>query len=427
MTRHVPRRSRKEEEAPPAPVRSAPTSLEVVEAFDEFMMAFEAFKEANDERLRQIEERVSADVVTTEKMERINRALDEHRRLVDTLVLKQRRPHLSSGRDTPYRDLQHKAAFESYVRRGAEHELRALEAKAMSAGSDADGGYLVPEETEREIGQLLSQASPIRAIAGIREISASVYKKPFAITGPATGWVAETAARPQTDGSTLAELSFPAMELYAMPAATQTLLDDAAVDIDAWIAAEVQTAFAEQEGLAFVSGNGVNKPKGFLAYDTVAESAWEWGKIGYLATGVDGDLPSANPSDRLIDLVYALKAGYRQNAHWVMNRRLLGAIRKIKDADGNYIWQPPAQAGGVSTLLNFPVAEAEDMPDAAEDSFSIAFGDFRRGYLIVDRLGVRILRDPYSAKPYVLFYTTKRVGGGVQDFDAIKLMKFGES
>jgi HK97 family phage major capsid protein len=427
MTRHVPRRSRKEEEAPPAPVRSAPSSLEVVEAFDEFMMAFEAFKEANDERLRQIEERVSADVVTTEKMERINRALDEHRRLVDTLVLKQRRPHLSSGRDTPYRDLQHKAAFESYVRRGAEHELRALEAKAMSAGSDADGGYLVPEETEREIGQLLSETSPIRAIAGIREISASVYKKPFAITGPATGWVAETAARPQTDGSTLAELSFPAMELYAMPAATQTLLDDAAVDIDAWIAAEVQTAFAEQEGLAFVSGNGVNKPKGFLAYDTVAESAWEWGKIGYLATGVDGDLPSANPSDRLIDLVYALKAGYRQNAHWVMNRRLLGAIRKIKDADGNYIWQPPAQAGGVSTLLNFPVAEAEDMPDAAEDSFSIAFGDFRRGYLIVDRLGVRILRDPYSAKPYVLFYTTKRVGGGVQDFDAIKLMKFGES
>lgn len=410
-------------------VAAGPSSLEVVEAFDEFMMAFEAFKEANDERLAQIESRVSADVVTTEKMERINRALDEHKHLVDGLVLKSRRPHLSAERtETSLAALQHKAAFNGYVRHGAETQLRALEGKAMSVGSDADGGYLVPEETEREIGRLLSNASPIRAIAGVREISGSVYKKPFAVTGPATGWVAETAARATpTDTATLAELSFPAMELYAMPAATQTLLDDSAVNIDEWIAGEVQVAFAEQEGAAFVTGNGTNKPTGFLAYTNVSESAWEWGKLGYIATGVDGEFPASDPSDVLIDLVYALKAGYRQNAPWVMNRRTQGEIRKIKDADGNYIWQPAAQAGGVASLLNFPIAEAEDVPDIDTDTFSVAFGDFRRGYLVVDRLGVRILRDPFSSKPYVLFYTTKRVGGGVQDFDAIKLLKFGES
>ena len=407
---------------------TGPTSFEVVEAFDEFMMAFEAFKEANDERLQQIESRVSADVVTTEKMERINRALDEHKQLVDGLVLKSRRPALSGERGVLSAEaLQHKAAFDAYVRRGAETEIRGFEAKALSVGTDADGGYLVPDETEREIGRLLSQASPIRSIAGIREISASVYKKPFATTGMSTGWVAETAARTQTTTATLAELSFPAMELYAMPAATQTLLDDSAVNIDEWIAGEVQVAFAEQEGTAFVSGDGTNKPTGFLSYTSVAEGSWSWGNVGYNATGVSGAFAASNPSDDLVDLVYTLKAGYRQNAHWVMSRRTQGEIRKFKDADGNYIWQPAAQAGGVASLLNFPIAEAEDMPAIAANSLSIAFGDFRRGYLIVDRLGVRVLRDPYSSKPYVLFYTTKRVGGGIQDFDAIKLLKFGVS
>jgi HK97 family phage major capsid protein len=154
----------------------------------------------------------------------------------------------------------------------------------------------------------------------------------------------------------------------------------------------------------------------------VAESAWEWGKLGYVATGVAGELPADAPSDVLIDTVYALKAGYRQNASWVMNRRTQAAIRKLKDEDGNYLWQPPAMPGGRAMLMGFGLVEAEDMPDIATDAAPIAFGDFRRGYLVVDRAGVRVLRDPYSAKPYVLFYTTKRVGGGVQDFDAIKLM-----
>jgi HK97 family phage major capsid protein len=261
----------------------------------------------------------------------------------------------------------------------------------------------------------------------VRQVSSNTYKKPFAITGAATGWVAETGTRAQTTSPTLSELAFPTMELYAMPAATQTLLEDAAVNIDEWVAEEVRVAFAEQENAAFVSGDGSNKPKGFLAYTTIAEASWAWSKIGYLTTGISGGFPAADPADKLIDLVYTLKAGYRANAHWVLNRSTQAVIRKIKDGDGNYIWRPGDQAGQTPTLMGFPITETEDMPDIAANSFALAFGDFGRGYLVVDRVGIRILRDPFSAKPYVLFYTTKRVGGGVQDFNAIKLLKFGTS
>jgi HK97 family phage major capsid protein len=393
-------------------------------AFDGFMRAFEAFKDGNDERLAQLEQRVSADVVTTDKVDRINRALDEHKRVVDELALKSARPHLGGPAVRSGATLQHKAAFDGYVRKGEAGTLRDLESKALSVGSDPDGGFLVPDELERSINRAVSDVSPIRAIAGIRQVSGSVYKKPFAITGAESGWVAETAARPETDTPTLAELSFPTMELYAMPAATSALLDDAAVNIDEWIAEEVRDAFAQQEGTAFVTGNGTNKPKGFLAYTNVDNASWSWGNIGFIKTGVNGAFASTNPGDKLIDLVYAVKSGYRANGTFVFNRATQAVIRKMKDGDGNYLWQPAAKAGDASLLMGYPVAESEDMPNLATDSYSVAFGDFRRGYLIVDRVGIRILRDPYSSKPYVLFYTTKRVGGGVQDFNALKLLKF---
>ena len=384
----------------------------------DFLNAFEAFKDANDERLEQIEKRMSADVVTVEKVERINKALDD-------LALKMKRPHLGgAGNDQP---TEHKKAFEAYVRKGETHGLFDLEAKAMSIGSSPDGGYLVPAETETEIGRLLSNASPLRAISDVRQVSGAVYKKPFAITGAASGWVGETAARPETASATLAELQFPTMELYAMPAATQALLDDSVVNLDQWIAQEVQTVFAEQESLAFVSGNGTNRPRGFTDYPKVADASWSWGNLGYIASGVAGAFAASNPSDKLIDVIYGVKAGYRGNASWVMNRKTQGVIRKFKDGQGNYIWQPAATADGKASLMNFPVTESEHMPDIGTDSFALALGDFKQGYLIVDRVGVRILRDPYSSKPYVLFYTTKRVGGGVQNFEAIKLMKFGVS
>lgn len=407
-------------------VKAVPDS--VTAAFEDFMGAFEAFKDVNDRRLAEIEQKLSADVVTRDKMERINKAMDEQGRMLDELVLKKMRPPLGRGREAEGPEAaEHKAAFEAYIRRGDEAGLRELEAKAMSAGTPADGGYLVPPETDTEIGRRLSVVSPIRALSTVRQVSGSVLKKPFSPGGMTAGWVAETAARPQTASAQLAELSFPTMELYAMPAASQALLDDAAVDIEAWIASEVDIAFAEQEGTAFVSGDGVNKPKGFLAYDQVADGAWEWGKIGYLATGVAGGFAASGPSDVLVDLVYALKAGHRQNASFVMSRKTQGEIRKFKDADGNYLWQPPTRPGEAASLIGFPVAEAEDMPAIAANATAIAFGDFRSGYLVVDRVGVRVLRDPYSAKPYVLFYTTKRVGGGVQNFEAIKLVKFAAS
>lgn len=410
-----------------APETKNAPSHEVRDAMDQFLSAFEDFKQANDQRLGEIERKMSADPLTDDKVDRIDRALDRQKKMVDELALSLSRPEMggeSAAALDPARR-EHKQAFHAYVRQGETGSLRALEGKALSAQSDPDGGYLVPVETERMIERIVSEASPIRAVAGVRQIGSASYKKPFTTGGPQTGWVGETDARPQSAAPQLSELEFPAMELYAMPAATSTLLDDAAVNIDQWLAEEVQTAFAEQEGKAFIAGDGVKKPRGLMSYGTVDDAAWEWGKLGTVSTGNAGAFPASNPADKLIDLIYAVKAGYRANGRFVMNRATQSVIRKFKDLDGNYLWQPSLAAGAPPTLLNYPVTEAEDMPDIAADATAIAFGDFRRGYLIVDRLGVRVLRDPYSAKPYVLFYTTKRVGGGVQNFEAIKLMKFG--
>jgi HK97 family phage major capsid protein len=385
--------------------------------FGEFMHAFEEFKQGNDLRLAELERRGSADVVTTDKVDRLNQALDGAKAAIDRANLERARPRLEGGRADA--GDEYKDAFAAYVKRGEE--------KALRVGSNPDGGYLVPQETDGEITRLMAALSPIRAIASVRQVSSNVYKKPVSKTGAEAGWVAETGTRDETDSPILDALSFPTAELYAMPAATPVFLDDVAVDVGQWIAEEVNAAFAQQEGIAFVTGNGTNKPKGFLAETTVAEASWEWGKLGYVASGVSGALPASDASDVLIDLVYALKAGYRQNASWVMNRKTQGIVRKLKDDGGNYLWQPAATAEGKATLMGFDLVEAEAMPDVAANSLSIAFGDFKRGYLVVDRQGVNVLRDPYSAKPYVLFYTTKRVGGGVQNYDAIKLLKFAAS
>ncbi|GLQ17943.1 phage major capsid protein [Maritalea porphyrae] len=391
---------------------------DVTHLFDDFMHAFEEFRSTNDARLSAIEGK-KEDVLLDQKLDRINAAMDSQNAAIENMLAKQMRPNLGADGLIVAGDSEYKDAFSAYVRKGEE--------KALSAGSNPDGGYLVPIETDQDIGRRLAAISPIRSIASVRQVSSSVYKKPIATAGPTVGWVGETDARPETAASTLAEIEYPTTELYAMPAATASFLDDAAVDVDAWIAEEVEAAFAEQETAAFVSGDGVKKPTGFLSAPQVADDSWSWGNIGYLLTGTAGALPASNPSDVLIDLVYALKAGYRQNANWVMNRRTQAQLRKIKDADGNYLWQPSNQPGMRPSFMGFSVVEAEDMPDVAADATAIAFGDFRRGYLIVDRLGVNVIRDPYSAKPYVLFYTTKRVGGGVLDFDGIKLLKYSVS
>jgi HK97 family phage major capsid protein len=405
----------------------AANNREIKQAFDEFLRAFDAFKGANDERLDALEKR-STDVVTDEKVDRINRALDEQKRALDELTLQSSRPIIGGERKAaPYQTRERKQAFDRYVRKGDAGGLDALELKALSAGSGPDGGYTVPLEIETTIDRVLAKASPIRSIATVRQIGANVYRKPITTTGAATGWVGATDSISQTNTPVLAALDFPAMELYAMPAATQTLLDDSQVDIEQWLADEVQIVFAEQEGAAFVNGDGTNKPTGFLHSTTVADASWSWGNLGYIASGADGAFASSNPSDALINLAYAPKQGYRANGRWVMNRKTESTVRKFKDTTGTYIWQPGLSAERPATLFGYPVTEVEDMPDIASNSLSIAFGDFARGYLVVDRIGVRVLRDPYSAKPYVLFYTTKRVGGGVQNFEAIKLMKFAAS
>lgn len=389
-------------------------------AADALMRAFEEFKATNDARLDAIE-RNRGDVLLEEKVDRIDRALAEQKSTLERAALAGRRPGLAADPVVS----EHKSAWSAYLRRGDISALTQFEAKALSAGSDADGGYVAPPELDRLIESRLRQVSPMREIATVRTTGANVFKKPISLTAAGTGWAAETGSRTQTTTPSLALLEFPMAELYANLAATQTLLDDSFVNLEEWIASEVEEAFAGQERAAFVNGDGDDKPKGFLDYDKVAEGSHVWGKIGYVVTGVDGGFASSNPVDKIIDLIYTPKAQYRQNARFVMNRKTVSAVRKLKDGDDRYIWEP-GEAGGAS-LLGYPITEIEDMPDIATDSFAIAFGDFARGYLIVDRAGVRVLRDPYSAKPYVLFYVTKRVGGGVQNFDAIKALKFGDS
>lgn len=247
--------------------------------------------------------------------------------------------------------------------------------------------------------------------------------------GAPSGWVAETAARPETTTPTFREMVPPGGDLYANPAVSQAMLDDAMFDVETYIAGEIATEFARAEGAAFVSGNGTNRPQGFLTYTTTneADTVRAWGSLQYVASGAAGAFPASNPSDKLIDLVQALRAPYRQGASFVMNSATASAIRKFKTADGAFLWQPAFAEGRADTLLGYPVVECEDMPDIAANSLSIAFGNFRAGYLVAERNETSILRDPYSNKPYVHFYAVKRIGGGVINSEAIKVMKFAAS
>ena len=313
-----------------------------------------------------------------------------------------------------------------YLRLGIEP---GFEAKAFVGSSDVTGGYAVPDEIDAVIDKTLTAISPIRGIANVVKVGTAGYRKLVTTGGTPSGWVAEDAARPETDTPDFAEIAPPMGELYANPAASQAMLDDAAFDVESWLANEIATEFARAEGAAFVAGSGVNRPKGFL---TGAKAAAEdgvraFGTLQYIATGVDGGFPASDPEDALIDLVQALRSPYRQGAHFVMNSATLSAIRKFKTADGAFLWQPALMQGQPDTLLGYPVTEADDMPDIGSGAYGIAFGNFRAGYLIAERAETAILRDPFTNKPFVHFYATKRVGGQVANSEAIKLLKFGVS
>lgn len=331
------------------------------------------------------------------------------------------RPALSAAASV---EAPHQKAFEAYLRSGDDDALRGLEmeGKSMSTAVAADGGYLVDPQTSATVQSTLAATASIRAIANVVNVEATTYDVLIDHTEMGAGWATETDPSSETGTPSIDRISIPLHELSALPKASQRLLDDSAFNIDEWLAGRIADKFARSEAAAFVAGDGIDKPEGFLTVANVDNDVWTWGNLGYVVTGADGDFAGA---DALIDLVYALGAEYRANGTFVMNSKTAGAVRKLKDNDGRFLWSDGLTAGEPARLLGYAVLIAEDMPDIASDSVSIAFGDFGAGYTVAERPDLRVLRDPFSAKPHVLFYATKRVGGAVSDYAAIKLLKFG--
>ncbi|MGF1549200.1 MAG: phage major capsid protein [Sphingomonadaceae bacterium] len=352
-----------------------------------------------------------------EEMEALKAEMAALRRQVDDAAVAAGRPALDGAKaeSTPF--------VERYLRKGLE---AGVELKAVVSEPEGLGGYAVPQEIDERIERTLKEISPIRSIANVVKVGTAGYRKLVAAGGTPAGWVSETAARPETETPVFNEVAPPFGELYANPAASQQMLDDAAFDLEAWLADEIAREFARAEGAAFVNGTGIDQPEGFLtalATDE-ADDVRDFGTLQYIATGASGAFPASNPQDRLIDLVQVLKPPYRQGAVFVMNSATAARIRKFKTSDGAFLWQPGLQAGQPDTLLGYPVIEAEDMPDIAADEPAIAFGNFRAGYLIAERTETQILRDPFTNKPFVHFYATKRIGGQVMNSEAIKLLMF---
>jgi HK97 family phage major capsid protein len=324
------------------------------------------------------------------------------------------RTPLASGKTTT------SAFVDGYIRRGETMEL-----KSFSGVTPADGGYAVPRELDAEIQSTLKNISPLRAVANVVQVGTSGYRKLVTRNGVASGWAADNAARPETGTPVFEEIVPSFGDLYANPAATQAMLDDAAFDVEGWLANEIAMEFAKAEGTAFIKGDGTNKPKGFLSYTTsVAEDGTRaFGQIQHIATGNANGLPTTAPQDKLVELLHALRAPYRNGAVWVMNSKTLSSLRRFKTTDGAMMWQQSLSAAQPDTLLGYPVIEAEDMPDIAANSTPIAFGNFKAGYVIAERGETAILRDPFTNKPFVHFYATKRLGGAVSNSEAIKLLK----
>ena len=336
----------------------------------------------------------------------------------DAVDLPPQRPMLAA---TP---IEADRGFDAFLRRGT-----TTGTKSFTGAVAGDGGYAVPREIDAEIDRTLKSISPIRRIANVVRVGSAGYRKLVTQNGVASGWAAETGARVETATPTFNEIVPPMGDLYANPAASQFMLDDAQFDVEAWLASEIATEFARAEGAAFVTGTGSTRPKGFLTNPiaVTGDATRAFGTLQYIASGADGGFAGSAPQDRLVDLVAALRSPYRQGAAWVMNARTLAAVRKMKDSDGGYLFQAALSADRSDTLLGYPVVEAEDMPDIGSASLSIAFGNFRAGYLIAERAETAILRDPYSNKPFVYFYATKRIGGCVSNSEAIKVMKFSAS
>lgn len=416
-------------------------------SMDDLQVAFKEFKDANDERLKQIESKGSADALTEEKVAKLNDHIakleakhkDAEKRMANLEVETQRKGFEGSKETTEKLQAELKAFNSMTSRKNTEEEYMeykegmlnfirsGVESKSLSIGVDRDGGYLVNPDTSGQIASFIYETSPMRQVANVKTITTDRLIGGEDLDEVTTGWVGEKQARTETTTPTLGEWEIPVHEIYAEPRATQQLLDDAGFDAEAWLAEKVADKMIRNENLAFVTGDGVKKPRGFLDYATSANitSTSDYGStLQHVVTGTSGGFNATDGGDAIIDLVYSLKSAYRNNATFAMTRLTMSEVRKLKDGQGNYLWQPDYTVARSGSLLGFNIVEMEDMPELSGNSLSIAFGDFNKGYQIVDRMGVRILRDNLTSKPYTKFYTTKRVGGDVVNFEAIKLLKF---
>lgn len=399
-------------------------SDEIRELIEQQGKAFEEFRKSNDERLAAIE-KDEARSELEEKTDRINDELGRLSAAVDELAKKANRPGAPGAEGDEALQAEHKSAWLKWVRKGDDAGLADIEHKAMNVGTPADGGYAVPIQQDRDIMRLLTDLSPMRQVCRVMTVGTEDYRKLVNLGGTASGWVGETDARPATAGPTLAQLKPSFGELYANPEVTQKALDDIFFNVEGELSQDISESFAVLEGKAFLSGTGTNQPVGLLTVKTSAEadSARAFGTVQHIATGVADNFPAKDPADILIDLIYSMKAGYRTGAQFMVNSMTLATMRKWKDGDGNYIWQPAMQNGQPGSIFGYGYVTNEDMPSAGAGAIPVVFGNFQQAYVIFDRMGIRSLRDPYTNKPFVGFYTTKRVGSMIANTQAVKFLK----
>ncbi|ELI8004032.1 phage major capsid protein [Yersinia enterocolitica] len=393
---------------------------DVEQVAQELNQKFSEFKEKNDKRLDAVEQEKGKLAGEVETLNGKLTELDNLKASLEEEIKSLKRPGGGTNTKTA---TEHKSAFMQFVRKGKEDGLRELEQKALNTGTDADGGYAVPEELDRTLLDILKNEVIMRQESTVITVGTSDYKKLVNLHGAGSGWVGEQAARPATDTPQLAQIVPFMGEIYGNPQATQTMLDDGFFDVESWINSSLSLEFSEQEEIAFTNGTGVLKPKGFLAYTSTDEkdSVREFGKLQHLLSGA----AAAVTADSIIQMIYTLRKVHRNGAKFMMNNNSLFKIRILKDERGDYLWRPGLELDQPSMLAGYGIAENEQMPDIVADAKAIAFGNFKRGYTIVDRIGTRILRDPYTNKPFVGFYTTKRTGGMLADSQAIKLLKIG--
>ena len=395
------------------------TISEITDRVSALGHAWEQFKQVNDNRLRDIERKGHSDPLYEEHLNNISLAMDNYKQRLDQIETAYSRPTLGVEVEeykSHEKYSEYSKAFRNYLRKGMDAGLEALQTKSLSVGSDPDGGYLVTPTMSSRIVQAIFETSPMRQICAIETISTDALDLIDDHTSLTAGWTAETTViSTDTATPTIAKRNIPTHELYAQPKATQKLVDDAAIDVEGWLAGKIADIFGRTQNSAFVSGNGVGQPRGILTY----ASGTSWGQIQQVNSGTSGQVTA----DSLITLFYSLKDAYMRRAYFLMNRSTIQQVRLLKATTNQYIWQPSLVAGSPDTLLGVPVYMAADMPVAAAGSLSVAVGDFQSAYQIVDRQGISILRDPFTEKPFIKFYATARVGGDVVNYDALKLMK----